>query len=218
MVIIVVWQCCCLCFQFWMVDVYFPWLYNITNFGRACSQQTSTRKFDSTSRYFSKHNFFSLNTNPLKIPPINAGITYECCRIWTFTIVVFRCILNSYFLAPVFIIVTSKKFSFCVWSFFFPLCIVLLCFVYLKYWENYEIDVLFLILRGCHQHIFYTSTGLNLLPELLALPYLPNAFVGKLLISQPYFFFYIKHLYARVNITFTITSHISTMICLGIKK
>ena len=27
-------------------------------------------------------------------------------------------------------------------------------------------------------------------------------------------FFYIKHLHARVNIKFTITSHISTMICL----
>ena len=66
----------------------------------------------------------------------------------------------------------------------FPLCILLLCFVYLKYSENYEIDVLFRILRGCRQHTFYTSTGLNLLPELLAVLYLPNA-VGKLLISKP---------------------------------
>ena len=33
-----------------------------------------------------------------------------------------------------------------------------------------------------------------------------------------YFFFYIKHLHARVNIKFTITSHISTMIYLGIKN
>ena len=32
------------------------------------------------------------------------------------------------------------------------------------------------------------------------------------------FFFYIKHLHARVNIKFTITSHISTMIYLGIKN
>ena len=32
------------------------------------------------------------------------------------------------------------------------------------------------------------------------------------------FFFYIKHLHARVNIKSTITSHISTMICLGIKE
>ena len=31
-------------------------------------------------------------------------------------------------------------------------------------------------------------------------------------------FFYIKHLHARVNIKFTVTSHVSTMICLGIKK
>ena len=33
-----------------------------------------------------------------------------------------------------------------------------------------------------------------------------------------FFFFYIKHLHARVNIKSTITSHISTMICLGIKE
>ena len=31
------------------------------------------------------------------------------------------------------------------------------------------------------------------------------------------FSFYIKQFHARVNINFTITSHISTMICLGIK-
>ena len=32
------------------------------------------------------------------------------------------------------------------------------------------------------------------------------------------FFFYIKHLHASVNIKFTVTSHISTMISLEIKK
>ena len=31
-------------------------------------------------------------------------------------------------------------------------------------------------------------------------------------------FFYIKHLHAQVNIKLTITSHMCTMICLGIKK
>ena len=119
------------------------------------------------------------------MPLINAGLTYECGFIWTFVIAFFQCILNSYFPAPVFIIVTSKMFSLRDWSSFsIVYCIVLLCFVYLKYSENYEINVLFRILRGCRQHTFYTSTGLNLLPELLAVLYLPNA-VGKLLISQP---------------------------------
>ena len=32
------------------------------------------------------------------------------------------------------------------------------------------------------------------------------------------YFLYAKHLYARVNIKLTFTSHISPMICLGIKK
>ena len=32
------------------------------------------------------------------------------------------------------------------------------------------------------------------------------------------FFFFIKHLHAHVNIKFTITSHMSTMMCLGIKN
>ena len=103
--------------------------------------------------------------------------------IWTFKIAFFRFILNSYFPVPVFIIVTSKNFSLCEWSSFsITHCIALFLFFF-KYSENYEIDVVFRILRGCHQHTFYTSTGLNLFPELLGLLYLPNA-VGKLLISQ----------------------------------
>ena len=49
--------------------------------------------------------------------------------------------------------------------------IVLLCSVCLKYLENYETAILFRILRACHQHIFRTSTALNLLSELLVLLY-----------------------------------------------
>ena len=36
--------------------------------------------------------------------------------------------------------------------------------------------------------------------------------------SKFWFFLYIKHLHACANIKFTITSHVSTMICLGIRK
>ena len=36
-------------------------------------------------------------------------------------------------------------------------------FVYLKYSENYETVALFRILRGCHQHIFYTLMGVNVI-------------------------------------------------------
>ena len=135
---------------------------------RSCpfSTNISTRKFNLSSRYFSEHNFFALDTNPLKMPLINAGLTYECGFIWTFVIAFFRCILNSYFPVPVFIIVRSKSLVFVI-GLLFPLCILLLCFAYLKYSENYEIDVLFRILGGCPQHTFYTSTGLNLFPELL---------------------------------------------------
>ena len=68
-------------------------------------------------------------------------------------------------------------------GFFFPLCVLMLCF-FSKYSENYEIDILFRILLGYHKHIFYTSAELNLLPLLFALFYLPNA-VRKPLISQP---------------------------------
>ena len=70
---------------------------------RSCpfSTKISTRKFNSSSRYFSEHNFFALDTNPWKMPLTNAGLTYECRFIWTFVIAFFRCILNSYFSAPV---------------------------------------------------------------------------------------------------------------------
>ena len=59
---------------------------------------------------------------------INAGLTNECGFIWTFVIVFFRCILNSYFPPPVFVIVTSKKYSVCDW-FYFPIvyCTALFC-------------------------------------------------------------------------------------------
>ena len=59
------------------------------------STNLSTRKFNSSSRYFSEHNFFVLDTNPLKMPLINVGLTFECGFIWTFMIAVFRCILSS---------------------------------------------------------------------------------------------------------------------------
>ena len=36
-------------------------------------------------------------------------------------------------------------------------------FVYLKYSENYETVALSRILRGCHQHIFYTLMGVNVI-------------------------------------------------------
>ena len=36
----------------------------------------------------------------------NAGLTYECGFIWTFVIAFFRCILDLYFPASVFMIAT----------------------------------------------------------------------------------------------------------------
>ena len=81
--------------------------------------------------YFSEQNFFALDTNPLEMPLINAGLTNECGFIWAFVIAFFRCIFNSYFPVPLFTIVTPKKFSLHDWS-SFSLCIVLLCLVYLK--------------------------------------------------------------------------------------
>ena len=53
-----------------------------------------------------------------------------------------------------------------------------------NYSENYDTDVSFQILHGCYQHIFYTSTGVNLLSEVLVLLFRSNV-VGKLLKSQP---------------------------------
>ena len=82
------------------------------------STNISTRKFHSSSKYFSEHNFFALDTNLLKRPLINDVLTYECVFIWTFKIAFFRFILNSYFPVPVFIIVTSKNFSLREWSSF----------------------------------------------------------------------------------------------------
>ena len=59
----------------------------------------------------------------------------------------------------------------------------------------------------------------NLLKQYLT--FSSNTFQGPFnthLAAAKAFFFYIKHLHARVNIKFTIISHISTMICLGIKE
>ena len=104
---------------------------------RSCpfSTNISTRKFNSSSRYFSEHNFFALDTNPLKMPLINAGLTYECGFIWAFVIAFFRCILNSYFPVPVFIIVRSKMFSFR--DFYFVYFIALFCLfkIFRKLWD-----------------------------------------------------------------------------------
>ena len=116
------------------------------------------------------------------MPLINTGLTYECF-IYTFVIAFFRCIFNSHFPAPVFIIVTSKKFSFFHWS-SLSIAYFIALFVYLKYSENYETDVLYRIVRGCQQRIFYALIRLSLMPEFLALLYLTNA-VEKRLISQP---------------------------------
>ena len=95
---------CAWCLFSWIVE--YKWF-------QSCPFSTNifTRKFNSSSRYFSEHNFFALDTNPLKMSLINAGLMYQCGFIWTFVIASFRWILNSYFSAPVFIIVTSKKFS-----------------------------------------------------------------------------------------------------------
>ena len=76
-------------------------------------------------------------------------------------------------------------------AYVYNLCIIY-CFAFFylfkkhygNYSENYDTNVSFQILRGCHQHIFYTPTGLNLLSKLLVLLYLSNV-VGKLLKSQP---------------------------------
>ena len=72
---------------------------------RSCpfSTNISTRKFNSSLRHFVEHNFIALDANPLKMPLINAGLTYECGYIWIL-IAFFRCILNSYFL----VLVSSK--------------------------------------------------------------------------------------------------------------
>ena len=76
------------------------------------------RKFNSSSRYFSEHNFFALDTNPLQMSLTYDGLTNEYGFTRAFVIAFSRCILNWYFPVPVFIMVTSKKFSFCDWSSF----------------------------------------------------------------------------------------------------
>ena len=107
---------------------------------RSClfSTNISTRKFNLSSKYFWEHNFFALDTNPLKMPLINAGLMYECSFIWTLVIAFFRCILNSYFPASVFIIVTSKKFSLRHWSSFSIVYFIALWYlfkIFRKLWD-----------------------------------------------------------------------------------
>ena len=119
------------------------WLFSVIieyKWFRPCSFsiKISTRKFNSSSRYFPEHKFFTLDTNPLKMSLINAGLTYECSFIWTFVIAFFRYILNSYFLTPVLIIVTSKKFSLRDWSSFFIVYCIALFFlfkIFRKLWD-----------------------------------------------------------------------------------
>ena len=106
----------------------------------------------------------------------NAGLTNKFGFICTPVIAFLWCILNLYFPASLLKIVKFKNFSFCDWSFFsFVYCIASFS-IYLKYSENCA--VLFRILCGCHQNIFYTATELNLLLEFLALLYFPNT-AGK---------------------------------------
>ena len=118
------------------------------------STNISTRKFNLSSRYFSEHNFFALDTNPLKMPLINAGLTYECGFIWTFVIAFFRCILNSYFPVPVFIIVRSKMFSFR--DFYFVYFIALFCLfkIFRKLWDWCAVSNLALLSSA---HLLYVN-------------------------------------------------------------
>ena len=121
------------------------------------STNISTRKFNLSSRYFSVHNFFVLDKNPLEMPLINAGLTCECGFIWTFVILFFRCILNSYLHVPVFIIVTSKKFSLRYWSAFsIAYFIALFCLfkIFRKLWDWCAVSNLALLSSA---HLLYVN-------------------------------------------------------------
>ena len=71
---------------------------------------------------------------------------------------------------------------------------------------------------------FCLSHSISQKPYIIWLPFMMQMYKmiispgGFFNFSKFWFFFYIKHLHACANIKFTITSHVSTMICLGIRK
>ena len=155
-------------------------LYNLNNFGPFGSQQTFIGKFNSSSVYFSE--LLCSGYKPFENDS-NDGLTNESGFIWAFVTIFLRCILKSYYPVPVFIMVTSKKFSFCDWSSFSIVYCIALFFlfkIFRKLWGWCTVSNLAWLSLTYLLYVNWAKFAVRA----SCTAYLLNT-AGKLLISQP---------------------------------